>query len=795
MFKSKQKKQMIYYKKIIRNSGLFDEKYYLKMNRDARLSDESPLEHFIKIGLKEYRRPNSKFDPIWYREFYEDIKKDGVPPLIHFILFGNKENRFMSLQEQIQYINLKDGFDIEFYKNSYDDLKEQDANFDFILHYIRYGQYENRNYRLGYNFQKNTFKEFKYQLENIDSDGIRGWVYNLHNHHEKIKVKIIAIIDDKIKLETYTNIDRIDIKNKFHVKCKAGYKIELPQDVKDNQEHFIKIIAYFNEKYYLLHKKEFKIKPKPINEQEKTEIIFKEKLNGYIKDYAKEFKHNLESIDISGIKGWVYNLNKTSSKDVVNLKFIIDDMKVIVAKTLIERSDIKRVFNVDCKAGYQVNIPLEYLDGKKHKLKVIAYSNSKEYLLKEVFFNEKSQWIYDKKLNEKVVLFCTHNLRSQGAQNSLFELAIGLRRLYHITPIIYSPSLGQLEEKYTNKGVKVIIDNAFNVQCKNIHEWEEELKILSLKLMQLKPDIVIANTLLSFYMVHSAYRLGIPTIFIPRESEPPKTYFNYLPETIKKEAYSTMLKASQVVFVANATKILWSFLDIDNNFKVIHNSLNTSLLNQDSIYARREIRESFGISDDEIVLLSLGTVSPRKGQIDFVKALPDIFRKSTKKIKAFIVGIDKYKGEDTEPYSKRIYDIIQEYSPDIQDNIILIPETDKQYFTKPYDFYAISDIYIFTSRVESFPRVILEALYFGLPIVTTPCFGVVEQCIENYNAFFYEEEKIYDLVTNTLRLIDDDELRNKFSKASKVLFSNLQTYEQMINNYYNIIENIEKGNK
>ena len=146
MFKSKYKKQMHRYKKLIQISGFFDKIYYLKVNRDARLSNYTPLEHFMKIGLQEDRKPNEDFDPIWYREFYADVKQDGVYPLIHFILFGNKENRFINEQEKIRYEQLKDSFDRDFYKNSYEDLKVQGDDFDFLLHYIRYGEKEGRSY-------------------------------------------------------------------------------------------------------------------------------------------------------------------------------------------------------------------------------------------------------------------------------------------------------------------------------------------------------------------------------------------------------------------------------------------------------------------------------------------------------------------------------------------------------------------------------------------------------------------------------------------------------------------------
>ncbi len=93
MFKSKKKKEFEKYRIIIEKSRLFDSSYYLKHHHDARVASETPIDHFVKYGLEEDRKPNKDFDPVWYREYYVDIKKDGGYPFIHYILYGKKERR------------------------------------------------------------------------------------------------------------------------------------------------------------------------------------------------------------------------------------------------------------------------------------------------------------------------------------------------------------------------------------------------------------------------------------------------------------------------------------------------------------------------------------------------------------------------------------------------------------------------------------------------------------------------------------------------------------------------------
>ncbi|RUR32211.1 glycosyltransferase [Vreelandella nanhaiensis] len=137
-----------YIKKILEKTNFFDKFYYLRSYQDSRLADESPLEHFIKVGLAEKRKPNKDFDPVWYLNNYPDVKDSGIHPLIHFLLHGRDEGRLQNEEEKKQYdaVIAAGDFDTVFYKESYEDLQSLSVGFDLITHYIRYGKYEGRSY-------------------------------------------------------------------------------------------------------------------------------------------------------------------------------------------------------------------------------------------------------------------------------------------------------------------------------------------------------------------------------------------------------------------------------------------------------------------------------------------------------------------------------------------------------------------------------------------------------------------------------------------------------------------------
>lgn len=132
--------------KIIKKSGLFDEKYYLTTYEDIRKKDLDPIKHYIKFGWKEGRNPSSYFETNFYLENNNDVKKNKINPLIHYILHGSKEGRKINRLDDIHFeeydiIKKSHLFDEKYYLEKYPDT----IAFDSIKHYIQYGWKEGRN--------------------------------------------------------------------------------------------------------------------------------------------------------------------------------------------------------------------------------------------------------------------------------------------------------------------------------------------------------------------------------------------------------------------------------------------------------------------------------------------------------------------------------------------------------------------------------------------------------------------------------------------------------------------------
>ncbi len=103
--------------RLIMKSRLFDPGFYLKENPDVASAGMNPLEHFLRSGAKEGRKPSPLFDPQYYLSTYTDVAAAGMNPLVHFIRSGATEGR-----------NPSAAFETSLYLKLYPDVEKTGLN-------------------------------------------------------------------------------------------------------------------------------------------------------------------------------------------------------------------------------------------------------------------------------------------------------------------------------------------------------------------------------------------------------------------------------------------------------------------------------------------------------------------------------------------------------------------------------------------------------------------------------------------------------------------------------------------
>ncbi|PSB52830.1 glycosyl transferase family 1 [filamentous cyanobacterium Phorm 6] len=371
------------------------------------------------------------------------------------------------------------------------------------------------------------------------------------------------------------------------------------------------------------------------------------------------------------------------------------------------------------------------------------------------------------------VLMCSNSLDFTGAPLHQYEIAVKLAAEGVILPIVLCTTDGPLRQAYEQQGIEVIVRNNPLEHIYQRAAYDEAIRSFSQEIESLKVDAIYANTLENFFVVDAARKIGIPAVWNVHESEPWQTYFNRFGSEIAARALECFRFPYKVIFVADATRDRYLPLNSHHNFTVIHNGLDLSKL--ENLDNSELARKSLGIAAEDVVILLLGTVCERKGQQDLIKALSLLSDKWHNKIRCFIVG------DRPSIYSNKLADMVSELPEELRQRVTVVAETGEA-----GKYYKAADIFVCTSRIESFPRVILEAMACDLPIITSPVFGIKEQVRPGINGLFYTPDRPDELVAALISLLEDKSMRQELAENAKYVLDSLNTFEEMTQAYADI---------
>lgn len=370
-------------------------------------------------------------------------------------------------------------------------------------------------------------------------------------------------------------------------------------------------------------------------------------------------------------------------------------------------------------------------------------------------------------------LMCAFNLNLEGAPFSQYELAVGMRDRGYVDPVIYSPTDGPLRELYQEAGIAVRIGNHPLRDVFDEPAYERAIARFGDFIADTGAEVVYGNTLQTFYAIDAAREREIPSLWNPRESEPWQSYFNFLPNRLAVRALQCFAYPYRVIFVAHATRKVWEQLESQANFAVIHNGLKRDRIEQSkAALTRSQARRSLGLTEDDLAVVLAGTVCERKGQLDLAHAISRLEQGSASLGQYFVVGDRK------SDYSRQLHQARAAMPQALAQRLHIIPET-----PDIHRYYRAADVALCTSRVESFPRVILEAMAFGLPVISTDVFGIKEQVSHGVNALLYTPGDVAKLAEHLASLAGSDDLRHKLASNALPMLDTLNSYDQMIAAY------------
>jgi D-inositol-3-phosphate glycosyltransferase len=378
------------------------------------------------------------------------------------------------------------------------------------------------------------------------------------------------------------------------------------------------------------------------------------------------------------------------------------------------------------------------------------------------------------------LLVCTHQLNLGGAQLYLMDLLRGLLELEAVRPTVVSALDGSLRLELEEMGIPVHICGPPHVD--DVSSYLGRVEELADWAADRHFDAALVNTATGLAMpgAAAAARLGIPTVWAIHESFPLAFLWPDVDAEVRRRGEEALRGAALVLFEADATRRMFERHLDEGRGVVIPYGLDFGPIDSrraalDPVAARREV----GIAPDEEVILCVGTVEPRKAQVQLAQAFGLIADRHPRARLVF-VGV-----ADT-PASDLLAGAVKR-SP-CAERVELIPIT-----PDVERWYAVADLLVSAADVESLPRTVLEAMAWETPVLATDVFGLPELIDDGETGWLCEARDTEALADGLDRALSaTEEERRRIARAARELVVSRHSLERYAGEVADLLEKATK---
>jgi D-inositol-3-phosphate glycosyltransferase len=345
------------------------------------------------------------------------------------------------------------------------------------------------------------------------------------------------------------------------------------------------------------------------------------------------------------------------------------------------------------------------------------------------------------------VLAVTHHLGLGGAQLYLQELLLLLLERPGVQCRVVSPTDGPLRHELEAHGIEVHVVGTYPTEPLAYETFMRQLVLIA---AEFEATAVIANTTGADCGVDLASRIGVPVIWAIHESFAPAHFLlaahgpGGSHPTAESRLADALDSATAVIFVADATRLLYASHGDPRRFVRIDYGIPLREIAEfEAGYDRSAARAELGFAPSDLVLLSVGTLEPRKAQASLLRAFARVAADHPEARLVLVGDRGDYYGERLRAYAESL---------DLGDRVRIEPVTPDS-----YPWFALADAFVLASDLESLPRSVLEAMAFGLPAIVGDVFGLSELIEDGLTGLLVAPRDLMALEAGLRRLLEMDE--------------------------------------
>lgn len=249
-----------------------------------------------------------------------------------------------------------------------------------------------------------------------------------------------------------------------------------------------------------------------------------------------------------------------------------------------------------------------------------------------------------------------------------------------------------------------------------------------------------------------------------------KNLYNSLPNYKQKIFRIILKRADSVIVLGKVLRHIFEDFFTCNNIFVVPNGANYN------------IKPIINKSNDVIKILYLANLQQTKGIMDNILAIKSL-KNNVQNLEFEFNVVGKWRDKS---FQKECVQLVNKYNLPIKFHPASFSE-------EKFKWFLATDIFLFTPNApEGHPWVIVEALAAGLPIISTDQGAITESVLDNYNGFIVKPNSPQDISAKLSVLLEDNNIRSKFSINSRKLYEEMFTEEKMVTNLENAFNTIIK---
>jgi len=380
------------------------------------------------------------------------------------------------------------------------------------------------------------------------------------------------------------------------------------------------------------------------------------------------------------------------------------------------------------------------------------------------------------------ILFINHSVRDGGPGRSLFYILKYINRK-KVKPYILIPKDDIFSDNLKDEDIyeNIIIDSRFpeNIFVPRLGmeiynnksdslDFITKIKKLFAAIINIIEIIILVLTsgrIIRENKIDIVYCNGtvakITGTFIGKFNQKPVIWHvrNIQQTYLLKKIITTLSKyksVKKIICVSKATA--QQFNHVKDKVHVVYNGIDPTDFSPSK--TKGILRNEYQLSKDTVIIGSTGRLVPRKGYIHIIEAAKYLKENSNNKKFVFVIVGDtphffQYNHLD---YLKKK---VSEYG--LEDHFIFTGyKSDIRPLLKNFNIFVIPSNY-----PDPFPRSVIEAMCFNLPVIGFRIGGIAEAVDNEVTGYLSDKDDVVNLSENILTLVNNEKMRNEMGKASR----------------------------